>query len=251
MGLESFIMPLSCPCCGCEWIGEKHGSCSICYEDLKKARFSAKNRCKICFSLTRQVSGCRRQFLISNQGSYPKETYCGGRQIFFDRHISLCQLSPKWARLLQSWKYQGNRCLHQAFLPLLLEGKIQKLLSLWKLQRVGYIDSGSRSKDLRPFQPCHDIAIYLAKLWEIPWGKDIRKCKAYQQSKKKYGERFFSIHNALEVTSVFPSAIIPSHYLLIEDVYTTGATANEAARILKQNGVKRVFVLSMLKAGKF
>ncbi len=34
--------------------------------------------------------------------------------------------------------------------------------------------------------------------------------------------------------------------ILLEDVFTTGATANEAARVLKKGGVNDVTVLSLL-----
>jgi predicted amidophosphoribosyltransferase len=37
--------------------------------------------------------------------------------------------------------------------------------------------------------------------------------------------------------------------LLVDDVFTTGATVNECARILKKSGAKQVFVLTLARVG--
>mgnify|MGYP001126268756 CR=1 FL=1 len=36
--------------------------------------------------------------------------------------------------------------------------------------------------------------------------------------------------------------------LLVDDVYTSGATVNECSRILKKNGAKQVFVVTLARA---
>lgn len=40
----------------------------------------------------------------------------------------------------------------------------------------------------------------------------------------------------------------PDPVLLIDDVFTTGATAHECARVLRQNGAQKVFVLTVARA---
>lgn len=41
---------------------------------------------------------------------------------------------------------------------------------------------------------------------------------------------------------------IPSRVVLVDDVVTTGATLNECARILKKEGVKEVYVITLARA---
>jgi ComF family protein len=48
-------------------------------------------------------------------------------------------------------------------------------------------------------------------------------------------------------TVVDPGAVKGSHILLVDDVYTTGATANEAARVLKRNGAACVDILTVAR----
>lgn len=61
------------------------------------------------------------------------------------------------------------------------------------------------------------------------------------------------IHSALEraqnMSGVFAinsaSAIAKKNFILIDDVYTTGATLNEAAKVLKNNGAKNIIGITL------
>ena len=234
--ITKFLVPAYCPCCGTGLIDESLGTCPACRKKLESALLLPKERCGLCFKALQAES---------EENCESQRYFCQGRQIFFDQHISLYQLTKDWGKLLHSWKFSGNRCLYQSFLALLRQ-RAQELRS-WQIERIGYIDSGARKLDLRAFQPCHDLAVFLAKLWQVPWAKDVIKTKSKQQSKNSYPERFFAIHGSLSLSSNFPKAP-PKNYLIVEDVYTSGATVNEAARTLKKAGVSKVYVLSMLKA---
>ena len=236
--ISKFLIPAYCPCCGCGLIDESLGSCPACRKRLEESLISPEKRCELCFSPlpSKEEGGGRCK---------PEEHFCQGRKIFFDQHISLYQLNKDWGKLLYSWKFNGNRYLYQSFLTLL--GQRGKELDSWQVERISYIDSGSRNLDLRAFQPCHDLALFLSKLWQVPLAKDLVKKKSKQQSKNDYAERFFAIHDALALSSDFPKPP-PRNCLIVEDVYTSGATVNEAARTLKKAGVSKVYVLSMLKA---
>ena len=45
-----------------------------------------------------------------------------------------------------------------------------------------------------------------------------------------------------------PETVRGKNVLLIDDVFTSGATMNEAVRVLKKNGVKKIFALVAAKA---
>jgi predicted amidophosphoribosyltransferase len=77
---------------------------------------------------------------------------------------------------------------------------------------------------------------------QVSAGPDLRKRARRNQSGRTYADRFYAVHDSL----AFVGPARHRRWLLLEDVFTTGATANEAARILKKNGALSVFVLSLL-----
>jgi ComF family protein len=58
--------------------------------------------------------------------------------------------------------------------------------------------------------------------------------------------RLENIRNAFEV--VEPAVVTDKRVLLVDDIYTTGATVNECARVLIQSGAVRVDVLTVARA---
>jgi ComF family protein len=54
-----------------------------------------------------------------------------------------------------------------------------------------------------------------------------------------------NVKNAFAVSQ--PDKVKGKKVLLVDDVYTTGATVNECARILKKNGAKEIYVLTLAR----
>jgi predicted amidophosphoribosyltransferase len=59
-------------------------------------------------------------------------------------------------------------------------------------------------------------------------------------------QRLKNIKGAFAVQ--MPEKVIAKKVLLVDDVYTTGATANECARVLLKAGAERVDVLTVARA---
>ncbi len=227
--LFSFLAPSCCPCCGVGLIGEE-AVCPSCSRQLEAFALTTEGRCSICFQPA-PATPC-------------KQGRCGDRKLFFDRHISLYALKQKWCPLLHAWKFGNERRLYRAFLPA-LRSRLP-LLKAMKLDRIGYIHSGPYLRQVRNYHPCHDLASLLGKMLNLPSGADIHKLKKEKQSGRSLTDRFFALHGSLRLD--LRSIVSASSYLLVEDVFTTGATANEAARLLKQAGVSNVIIISVLQA---
>lgn len=68
-----------------------------------------------------------------------------------------------------------------------------------------------------------------------------------QQAKaRKSNERKENVAGAFKIIN--PDEIKNRNIILIDDVYTSGATASEAARVFKENGAKKIVVLVVAKA---
>ncbi len=133
-------------------------------------------------------------------------------------------------------------------------------------ERIVYIDSGRALYSIRNYQPCKDLARGFIKLLHqdsVRTGGETdieaarragfqlkpealvrKKRKKKKQSALHRTDRFVQIHDSLELGGRNVH-IAGQHILLIEDVFTTGATANEAARMLKLAGAGKVSLISV------
>ncbi|MCB1174145.1 MAG: ComF family protein, partial [Leptospiraceae bacterium] len=139
-------------------------------------------------------------------------------------------------------KFQHNRHLHHYFQP-----RLQAGLRYWegRIDRCSLIASSRSVRRRRGFQPIADVAHYLGDALKIPVSLDISKRRNQHQSHQNFKERFWQMHNALEPGRNSRS-LAGQRVLIVEDVYTTGSTANEAARVLTRLGASRVDVLSLV-----
>lgn len=67
------------------------------------------------------------------------------------------------------------------------------------------------------------------------------------QGHLKFGERRKNVKNAFAVNPYHKQALKGRSVLLIDDVYTTGATIKECTKTLKKNGAGKVYVLTLAR----
>ena len=81
----------------------------------------------------------------------------------------------------------------------------------------------------------------------IPSGMDIltRTLNTKPQTELSMKERLKNVRNAFEVASPLPEGV--KTILLVDDVYTTGATARACAKALKRAGAKEVHVFTVAR----
>lgn len=207
-------------------MGQRDGVCPPCRETLEESRLDPANRCPICFHERQEDAECE---------------ICSSRDIFFDDHRSLYGLSSGWHRVLRNWKFHNQRAHFRLFLP-----AFHQELDRWKDRgpvHLAFIGSGRSGRDLRAFQPCEDLCNSgRSRLLESSSAGSLQKKKKRKQSGASYSDRFYSVYESFS-TKPLPYG---RPVLLIEDLYTTGATSNEAARVLKKAGAPSVHVISML-----
>ncbi|MGH1455629.1 MAG: ComF family protein [Alphaproteobacteria bacterium] len=70
------------------------------------------------------------------------------------------------------------------------------------------------------------------------------------QGHLKTDERIQNVRKAFAVRKQYESDLIGKNIVLIDDVYTTGATVNECTKVLKKAGVSRVDILTLARVVK-
>ncbi len=97
----------------------------------------------------------------------------------------------------------------------------------------------------RGFDQAFLIARQVARVLKLPLaGGLLRRIKATSsQATLTRAERARNIKGAFEVSR--PDLLAGKNILLVDDVFTTGATVNEAAKILKKEGAAKVYVFTL------
>ena len=92
------------------------------------------------------------------------------------------------------------------------------------------------------------IASVLCKKSNKPYLEALKRIKFNKsQGHLPKKDRIANVKNCFVMKEKFLSKIHGKNILLIDDVFTTGATVNECAKVLKENGVNQVFVLTLCK----
>lgn len=98
----------------------------------------------------------------------------------------------------------------------------------------------------RGFNQAHLIARKFAKTFEYPYQANVvtrERCTENQVGKSGF-ERRKNLKNAFNV-NLDQMTDLPKNIILIDDVVTTGTTANEICKLLKKKGVQRITLLSI------
>lgn len=152
---------------------------------------------------------------------------------------ALFPLDEAGRELMHHWKFENERRLFRIFVEPVVAAVRGRTVDC-----MGVISAGRGARSSRAYEPLVDLVRAAGNEAGLPAGAVIEKRRRSKQSAARYEERFFHIAGSLSLTEWFSSG---KEYLLLEDVFTTGATANEAARLLKASGATGVHVLALFQ----
>ncbi len=99
----------------------------------------------------------------------------------------------------------------------------------------------------REFNQALLLAKYIARYYKRPV-MTYNLCRRYYQQAQaqlKQKQRMINLKGAFEIQ--YPHKLQRKSVLLIDDVYTTGATVRECAKVLLRSGAERVEVLTLAR----
>ena len=113
----------------------------------------------------------------------------------------------------------------------------------WKIDLVTFVAMHPRKERVRTYNQARLLAECVAEKAELPLTETLRKIKYTKASATRLGreERIRLLSGSFVLNG---SDIRGKNILLIDDVLTTKATANECAKMLKLGKAKRVYVLT-------
>ena len=163
----------------------------------------------------------------------------------FSRAITPYSYETTLAKGILLLKYQQQTRLVACFVDLLLDD-----LRSISFDRVLAIPLHSRRLRTREFNQSLLLAKGLSRQLHRPLLIDaMRRTKeTLPQVGLSLKARTKNVHHAFQVTK--PETIMGQRLLLVDDVYTTGATLREGAKVLTKAGAKEIFVTAIARRAR-
>ena len=221
---KNLCFPLTCCSCG-EFI-DTEGLCANCW---KKIKWISDPKCKIC----------GLPFEIEVDGICPS---CLREKPYFDKAISVFEYNDAskkivlqfknfdatyMSKILASWMY---RAAQAEFIK--AEAIIPVPIHFWKRLKRKYNQSELLAQELSEMSKVSYKPNVLKKVKRTHSQEGLNKKQRLTNLSGSFGMK----ENLYE-----------KHIILVDDVFTTGATANECAKILKKHGAQYVTVLTIAR----
>lgn len=177
---------------------------------------------------------------------------CEGRRLEFEFAVAACHAEGAIRELVHQFKYERRLQLRGPLATLLLrtldEPRLAgENLADWLLVPVPL----HRSRELdREFNQSWELCVRLSGLTGIPAVKALSRVRETDsQASLDRDERLKNLRGAFAVRSLRPwegkITLQGSRILLVDDVFTTGATTSECARVLRrEGGAEKVVVIT-------
>jgi predicted amidophosphoribosyltransferase len=138
-------------------------------------------------------------------------------------------------RLVDEYKYASERDSARVIARLLDE----KLPEFSRKTVVSYITTSAPHIRERGFDHMELVAKHFAKIRKLKFAKTLARKSSDSQHDKNAAERQILAAKMFVISRKF-ARNVPENILLIDDIWTTGATAISAAKLLRENGVQRI-----------
>ena len=170
---------------------------------------------------------------------------CDGFDYHFDSNRSVCYYGQVSASIIKALKYDSRKYYAKHIAKLLAKDR-----SVFEnIDVITFVPMSNKRRRVRGFNQAEEIAKEVALLVKIPVVELIKKVKddGKNQAKSTQKERLENLKGTFELTDNAKVEIFKKRVLIIDDVFTTGATLSECAKILKTEKPSEVHTLTFAK----
>ena len=174
-------------------------------------------------------------------GAWPVErcAECAGRRIGFAAARAAVVYDVRAKRFVRAWKDHGLRRLAREAGRLVAE-----TLSRPDVAALAYVPADRDRALRRGHRPAESLARELGAIWRLPVEPLVRRARDVEpQRGLGLAARRRNVRGAFG-----PGRASPARVCLVDDVYTSGATAAAAASALRKGGARRVEVVTLARA---
>lgn len=217
---------ITCFLCGREVKEDKNGLCDKCAKEVEWNNKFCLKCGSPCKTMTDYCLHCQSH----------KKTFKIARAPFI--------YSEKIATAIQEYKYNNKRYLSKSFAKIMKNVFDKMTKEGIKIDLITYVPLFKDKQKKRGFNQSELIARELSKLTTIPLSHNnlLRVKNTQTQTNLTYKERQKNLDNAFIIKD--KSEFKDKTILLIDDVLTTGSTADHCSIALKKAKAKDVYVLT-------
>lgn len=170
---------------------------------------------------------------------------CLRKKWYFDRAFSPCVYEGVIKELIREFKYNGKDYLGLPFSRLMIEFIKEYNVPLDYLDFIVPIPLYKTRLREREFNQAEILSKYIAKEFKKDVLSDVllRHRHTKTQTDLDIDQRLLNVKGSFSVTKSI--SVKGKNLLVVDDVFTTGATSSEAAYTLKHAGANIVFVLTL------
>lgn len=174
---------------------------------------------------------------------------CGNGGHLFDEGLGIYPYTGVWRTAISGLKYKGRKEYGRTFGRLIFENAAGRL-DRWRPQVIVPVPVHRARLAARGYNQAEVIACEVSIKSRIPLRADglVRTGETLAMKNLGRAERFENLRGVLAVS---PDFRVPDRVLLIDDIYTTGATLDACSAVLKEAGADRVYFLTVCTGGGF
>lgn len=214
-GFLSVLYPSFCINCG-KRTDNPYPLCDLCMADIKEIE---PPYCNICgkplpsgvnFNICGSCISSRPPFKMARSGYIYRDVL---------------------KKVIHEWKYAKKRSFSK-FVDIFLEKALLKSdLPVYNIDMISFVPISKSKLKNRGFNQVEDISKYISIKFNIPLFKGIRKKEGFQdQTLLSRNDRLRNVKGAFYLSEALPKYV--KNLLIIDDVYTTGATVSEISSLI-------------------
>lgn len=216
--------------------------CIMCGDILERRNFGVCRRCRrrlpvveepLCMHCGKPLSSDRQELCYD----------CHERTSLIKQGTALWEYTDRMRQVMADFKYKGAESEAEFFASELMR-KRGKKIRLWNPDIIVPVPLHRKKRWFRGYNQAESIAVALGELAGIPVEKEILIRSRYTAPQKDlgHGDRLANLKNAITVKESQRDKLSEKlTVLLIDDIYTTGATLDACASALSGCGVSQIY----------
>jgi ComF family protein len=153
--------------------------------------------------------------------------------------VSLFEYTSEIKELINAYKFKSERRLAALFADFFAVVYFRK----YKGIPVVPVPLRKNAKKKRGWDQVEEILHHCRKKYGIHTLKLLQRKGNRQQKSLNYQERLNNVSSSILLKNT--KAAVPTILILFDDIFTTGATVSECARVLKKAGAEQVYAVTI------